>query len=166
MTACSDLLLLPSKSANRAQKRPNFWQLPLEALSRAEWEALCDGCGVCCLVKFMEDDPKDTEYTDVACKLLDCQSGHCRDYANRRAQVPDCIALTVQMLPQMGWLPRHCAYKRLFLGQGLPRWHYLLAGQAAHAKGLAKVGVAGRCVPETLFLEEEIETRIVRWVQV
>ncbi|OPH39195.1 YkgJ family cysteine cluster protein, partial [Moraxella lacunata] len=111
--------------------RPNFWQnYPLSALTDNEWEALCDGCGVCCLVKYLDDDnPRFTEYTDVACKLLDTATGHCSDYANRKASVPDCIRLTVDMLPNMMWLPRHCAYKRLHLGQGLPHWHYLKTGQ-------------------------------------
>ena len=25
--------------------RERFWELPLDALNRDEWEALCDGCG-------------------------------------------------------------------------------------------------------------------------
>lgn len=147
--------------------RPDFWQLPLDSLNRHEWEALCDGCGVCCLIKYLDDEhPKFTEYTDVACQLLDCSTGHCKDYAARQAHVPDCISLGYEMLPAMMWLPRHCAYKRLYLGQGLPAWHYLLAGRQAHDKAMDKVGVRGRCYSEKEFDEEEIETRIIRWVKV
>lgn len=149
------------------QLRPNFWQLPLDSLNTAEWEALCDGCGVCCLVKYLDDDdPRHTEYTDVACKLLDCTTGRCSDYQNRKLFVPDCIALTYQMLAQMGWLPSHCAYKRRYLDLPLPDWHYLIAGNNAHAQGLKKVGVAGRCVSETDFDDEQIEERIVQWVNI
>lgn len=148
--------------------RPQFWQhVPLSKLTDDEWEALCDGCGVCCLVKFLDDDdPKFTEYTDVACQLLDTATGHCSDYANRKASVPDCIRLTVDMLPNMMWLPRHCAYKRLYLGQGLPHWHYLRAGQDRHDKEMKKLGVAGRCHSELHFRDDEIEERVVRWVKI
>lgn len=147
--------------------RENFWQYPLDSLTIFEWEALCDGCGVCCLIKFLDDDdPQYTEYTDVACKLLNEATGHCRDYPNRQKYVPDCISLTPDKLPLMMWLPYHCAYKRLYLGQGLPDWHYLIAGKKQHDKVMNDIGVRGRCVCETLVPEEEIEERIVKWVKV
>lgn len=145
--------------------RDRFWLLPLQELTKTEWEALCDGCGVCCLVKFLDDDdPKYTEYTDVACQLLDCTTGQCAHYVDRWRYVPDCVRLTLDNLPKMMWLPSHCAYKRRYLGKSLPPWHYLLAGKSAHQAALQKVGVAGRCFSESLFDEAEIEERIVRWV--
>lgn len=148
--------------------RPRFWEnYPLDELTCAEWEALCDGCGVCCLVKFLdEDEVRFTEYTDVACRLLDTTTGHCSDYEHRQKSVPDCIRLTVDMLPNMLWLPRHCAYKRLYLGQKLPAWHRLVAGTQTHLAGFAKVSCAGRCYSEMDFDEEAIEERVVRWVKV
>jgi len=148
--------------------RPNFWQnYPLSALTDDEWEALCDGCGVCCLVKYLDDDDvRQTEYTDVACKLLDTATGHCSDYPNRKRFVPDCIRLTVDMIAEMMWLPRHGAYKRLYLGQGLPHWHRLIAGQDRHDKQLDKVGVRGRCVSEIHLDDEEIEERVIKWVKI
>ena len=147
--------------------RPNFWQLSLYELTDDEWEALCDGCGVCCLVKYLDDDDvRFTEYTDVACKLLDCTTGYCVDYDNRKHHVPDCIRLNVDMIADMMWLPRHCAYKRLYLGQDLPSWHYLLVGRVSHDRAMDKVGVRGRCVSETQFSDDEIEERIIRWVKI
>ncbi|UNU74287.1 YcgN family cysteine cluster protein [Moraxella nasovis] len=136
-------------------------------MTHREWEALCDGCGVCCLVKFLdEDDVHFTEYTDVACQLLDCQSGLCSNYEHRQNYVPDCIRLTPDMLPDMMWLPRHCAYKRLYLGQNLPKWHRLIGDEKTHQQGLARVGVARRCVSERNFNDEQIEERVIRWVKI
>lgn len=147
--------------------RPHFWEnYPLSELTDNEWEALCDGCGVCCLIKYLDDDDVSlTEYTDVACQLLDCNTGHCKDYAHRQHHVPDCIRLTHEMVADMLWLPSHCAYKRLYLGQGLPSWHRLIAGETAHKQGVARLGVAGRCVSELDVSEDEAEERIVRWVK-
>ena len=70
------------------------------------------------------------------------------------------------MLPQMGWLPHHCAYKRRFLGQALPAWHYLLADRQTHQIALNRLGVKGRCVSECGLSDEQIEERIVRWVKI
>ena len=127
--------------------RDKFWELPLHRLSKAEWEALCDGCGQCCLHKVEDEDSGAIFSTNVACKLLDLKTGSCADYKNRRAQVPDCVQLNAKLAANLGWLPQTCAYRRLAHGQPLPDWHYLLSGdrKAVEAAGQS---VIGKAIPE------------------
>ena len=76
-------------------------------LDRGEWEALCDGCGRCCLHK-LEDEETGVLYpTNVACKLLDRRNGRCTDYAQPQARVADCVTLDRAKLDTLEWLPRH-----------------------------------------------------------
>jgi uncharacterized protein len=121
----------------------NFWEdLPLERLNKAQWEALCDGCGKCCLHKLEDEETGDLYPTNVACKLLDRRSGQCSDYKNRRNFVPDCIRLTPKKLTEMDWLPESCAYVRRAAGKALPDWHYLISGdrEAVHRAGASVRG--------------------------
>ena len=129
--------------------RDSFWNLPIEALNRDEWEALCDGCGQCCLHKAEDDDTGEIYHTNVACKLLDISTARCSDYANRKRQVPDCIRLTPARALSIPWLPESCAYRRRAEGQPLPQWHYLLSGDpdAVHREGPS---VRGRAISETV----------------
>ena len=61
-----------------------FWEKSLESLDRSEWEALCDGCGRCCLHKLEDEETGELFPTNVACKLLDRRTGQCTDYARFR----------------------------------------------------------------------------------
>jgi uncharacterized cysteine cluster protein YcgN (CxxCxxCC family) len=114
-----------------------FWEKPLGDLDRAEWEALCDGCGKCCLHKVEDEDTGRIYPTNVACRLLDRNTAQCSNYRNRRAFVPDCLRLTAAALDRITWLPGSCAYKLRAEGKPLPAWHYLISGdrQAVHAAG-------------------------------
>lgn len=115
-----------------------FWEdLPLEALDRAQWEALCDGCGKCCLHKLEDEETGELFSTNVACKLLDRKMGLCKDYKHRRAYVPECVRLTTRNVRDIEWLPSTCAYRLRANGEKLPDWHYLVSGdrEAVHRAG-------------------------------
>ncbi len=115
-----------------------FWEdLPLEALDRAQWEALCDGCGKCCLHKLEDEETGELFATNVACRLLDRKMGRCKDYKHRRAYVPECVRLTTRNVGDIEWLPTTCAYRLRANGEKLPDWHYLVSGdpEAVHRAG-------------------------------
>ena len=106
----------------------NFWETKtLLQMTSDEWESLCDGCGLCCLVKLEDEDSGEVFNTSVSCRQLDIDSCRCTDYENRLADVTMCIQLTLENLPQLDWLPETCAYKRLYAGKSLPSWHPLLS---------------------------------------
>jgi uncharacterized cysteine cluster protein YcgN (CxxCxxCC family) len=81
----------------------------LAKLSKAEFEALCDGCAKCCSIG-----------DGVACPGLDTACNRCTVYAKR--QVTEmCVRLTphnILRLHEVGILPDSCAYVRY--EQGLP----------------------------------------------
>jgi uncharacterized protein len=117
---------------------PKWWETtPLDQLDRAQWEALCDGCGKCCVHKLEDDETGEFFATNVACRLLDRRSARCSDYKHRRAYVPDCIRLTPAKLKTMDWLPASCAYVMRADGLPLPAWHHLNTGdpESVHAAG-------------------------------
>jgi uncharacterized cysteine cluster protein YcgN (CxxCxxCC family) len=122
--------------------REHFWELPLATLDRAEWEALCDGCGRCCLHKLEDDETGELYPTNVACRLLDRRNGRCTDYRNRREQVSDCVRLDRSSLGKLDWLPDTCAYRLRAAGNPLPEWHYLISGsrETVHEAGQSTRG--------------------------
>ena len=120
-----------------------FWETkPLDKLTREEWEALCDGCGKCCIHKLEDEVTGEFFPTNVACRMLNRHTAQCRDYRNRRMYVPDCIRLTPSILKTIEWLPETCAYVRLAEGRPLPEWHYLITGdrESIHRAGASVRG--------------------------
>ncbi len=127
---------------------PAFWRnTSLAGMDRDQWEALCDGCGQCCLEKLQDPASGAVTYTNVACRFLDIATCRCRCYADHRSKVRGCERLTADNILAFDWLPETCAYRLLAAGRDLPWWHYLISGDRdlVHRVG---VSVRGRAIPE------------------
>jgi uncharacterized cysteine cluster protein YcgN (CxxCxxCC family) len=142
---------------------PPFWETKrLEEMSASEWESLCDGCGLCCLVRFEDEDTGEIIPTRVHCRLFNPESCTCSDYANRKQHVPDCIKLTPGNIKALGWMPLSCGYRRVHEGRGLAAWHPLVSGdpQSVHRAGIS---VKGQTFSETELEEPEDALDYAAW---
>ena len=144
-----------------SELRPNFWtDIPMDDLTRPEWEALCDGCGKCCLNK-LEDEDGTVALTRVACKLLDGNTCQCTRYPIRHQYVPECIVMTPKSLEDnMYWLPQTCAYRLVFEGRDLYDWHPLISGEAASVYA-AGVSMKDRSISEDTVSEDDWDNHII-----
>ena len=137
-------------------ERNSFWKTKtLRQMSSSEWEALCDGCGKCCLIKLIDDLTDDLHYTTVACKLLDCDSCRCGDYNNRKKLVEDCVILSPRLVEELHWMPSTCAYRLIYEGKDLYWWHPLVSGNpnTVHEAGIS---VRGRAISEREVKDSEL----------
>lgn len=144
-----------------ADKVIKFWETKtLQEMSSTEWEALCDGCGLCCLQKLEDDEDGSVYFTRIACKLLDLTTCRCKNYAERKSFVPDCVQLTFDDVESFHWLPPSCAYRRLSEGEKLPDWHPLLTGdyESTHKSGIS---MAGKMLSEEQVSEDKWEDYLI-----
>lgn len=86
-------------------------ELSMENLEAAEWEKLCQRCGLCCFEKAIDGKGRIIE-TQVPCRHLDIHSRECRVYAQRQQIEFDCIKLTPEKISELKWLPVSCAYRQ------------------------------------------------------
>ena len=120
-----------------------FWRLKaLDEMTADEWESLCDGCGLCCQIRLEDEDTGEIALSDVACRFLDLSCHRCKDYANRQANVPDCVKVTPENVDGLTWLPHSCAYRLVAAGHDLPDWHHLISGdtETVHRAGTSMLG--------------------------
>lgn len=150
------------KARDTSPLRPKFWEtVPLQKMTPPEWEALCDGCGRCCLNKLEDPDTGDVAFTRVACRLLDGDTCRCGQYDIRKQIVPECVVLTPANIADIAyWMPETCAYRLLFEGKPLNDWHPLMSGtsDSVHKAGIS---VQGWTVPEFEVPEDEWEDHII-----
>ena len=141
---------------------PEFWtRKRMDQMSEAEWEALCDGCGKCCLNKLEDADTGQVALTRIACRLLDDDSCRCAQYPIRHQFVPECIVLKPSNIEDhLYWMPQTCAYRLIHEGRPLEPWHPLVSGspQSVHDAGMS---MQGKTVPEFEVDEEDWEDHII-----
>ena len=139
-----------------------FWQtVKLADMTAAQWEAVCDGCAKCCLVKLQDDGSGEIVFTDIVCNLLNQQSCRCAHYEERTKLVPDCVKLSKDNLDKIDFMPPSCAYRLLHEGKDLPQWHPLVSGRADSVVE-AGMSVKGRVIAEMAF-DGDREDRVVDW---
>ncbi len=151
-----------SDPIQRSGLAPQYWERkPLGKMSQTEWEALCDGCGKCCLNKLEDEDTGEVALTRIACRLLDDQTCRCAHYETRHQFVPDCIVLRPDNLDTHAyWMPQTCAYRLLWEGKPLPAWHPLVSGTAQSVHD-AQISVQGWTLSEFDIPLEDWEDHII-----
>ena len=140
---------------------PSFWKgKTLEKLSPEEWEALCDGCGQCCLYKLEDEDSGDLYLTNVVCRFLDRRSCQCQVYAERHQVVPTCVQLTPKNVLELKWIPPTCAYRLVAEGKPLPGWHPLISGDKRSLKK-TEFFIGGRAISECEVDMHDLENYVI-----
>ncbi len=134
----------------------NFWEQPLAELSQHEWEALCDGCARCCLVKLQDEETDEIVMTSVVCRFLGQESCQCTVYPQRAIKKPDCFIIEQGNATHYSWLPDTCAYRLRSQNQPLPDWHPLIAGDREKMTKLG-IPVTDQCTSEEFVHPDEME---------
>lgn len=148
--------------ATNLMLEPDFWKKrSLETLTPQEWEALCDGCAKCCLMRFEDEESREIFFTNICCRYLDQETCRCNDYPNRSINVPDCVSVTPQILKDPYWLPQTCAYRLLAENKPLPDWHPLVSGDASTVFTSGN-SVAGRVISE--LEADDPEHHMIDWI--
>lgn len=141
-----------------------FWKTKrLDQLDPLEWEALCDGCGKCCVNKLEDEETGEILSTNIACKLFDDDSCACKNYQKRADYVPACQKLSPKKVERLSWLPQSCAYRLVANDEDLPDWHHLICGDKKRVH-TTNNSVRRRVVSELNVREEDYEDFIVDWL--
>ncbi|BBN83340.1 UPF0260 protein R01011 [Pseudoalteromonas sp. A25] len=157
-----------------------FWQTKsLEEMDQQQWEAICDGCGKCCLHSFIDSDHEDDDdfastdflregetliHTSLVCQYIDENTCGCTRYNERQQLVPSCVKLTKENLKDIFFMPQSCSYRRLYEGRGLASWHPLLNNGQKEQMHAAGISIQGRVTKDnTVDLENDFEEYVAQW---
>ena len=140
--------------------RKLFWEkYTLDQLNSAEWEALCDGCAKCCLLKI--SDEKNIFVTNISCSKLKVDTCKCSDYSNREKNVKECLKLTKNNYHKnLKFLPSSCSYRLRAEGKSLPQWHHLISNDKESVHKLNQ-SIQNYCVSEALVKQDNYEDHIL-----
>ncbi len=121
---------------------------PWDNISEEEWEAFCKRCGKCCLYSLQDEDSGEIYHTNVLCQYFDLERSLCTVYDKRCELVPECLKLTKDNVDKLPFMPKSCAYRKLF---------------DANYKDKPTPSIKGRVVSEKNVKAEDIEDYIVDW---
>lgn len=121
---------------------------PWDKLNDEEWEKICKRCGKCCLHSLQDVDTDEIYHTNVLCRYFDLENSLCMIYDKRCDVVPECLKLTKDNVEKLPFMPKSCAYRRLF---------------DANYKDNPTPGLKNRVVSEVDIDSAEIENYIVDW---
>ena len=96
-------------------------------MTSAEWESLCDKCGLCCMHNFEDGKTRKIKLIDASCQFLDTSTCRCLVYEARKQMAPDCLEFSPDKIKQIKGLPYTCAYRSLAEGRELEWWHPLVS---------------------------------------
>ena len=119
-----------------------------EKISDKEWEAICDRCGKCCLITLEDEDSGEIYHTNVLCRYYNLEQKLCTVYDKRCELVPNCLKLTPKNVDKLPFMPKTCAYRRLF---------------DSKYKERSFPPLKGRVVAETEVKFADLEDHIVDW---
>lgn len=119
-----------------------------QKISDADWEAICDNCGKCCLMTLEDEDTGDIYHTNILCRYYDLDKQRCTVYDKRCALVPNCLKLTPDNVDKLPFMPKTCAYRKLF---------------DANYKEQPLKPIKDRVVCETEVTFAELEDHVVDW---
>ena len=88
----------------------NAW----DNLSADEWEAICTRCGKCCLHSLQDDETEEIYHTNILCRYFDIEKSVCTIYEKRCQVVPNCLKLSKDNVDKLPFMPKSCAYRKLF----------------------------------------------------
>jgi uncharacterized protein len=129
-------------------------------MTHHEWEALCDGCGLCCLHKMEDEDTGKVYLTYVTCRYLDTRQSRCRVYHDPYMMPDYCMKLSPRNVQELTWLPETCAYRRIAEGKDLQWWHPLISGSPDTVHE-AEVSVRNIAVSESNVHPDDIEQFVI-----
>ncbi len=92
----------------------------LKRMSPQEWDAVCKGCGICCLCKTticFTPTIKQTFFMDVCCNYLNLGTKKCTIYDKRlKVQAGKCRKVNLNLILNSDLLPSSCGYVEYIYG--------------------------------------------------
>ena len=142
----------------------NFWEtVPLNQMTKEQWESLCDNCGRCCLHKIEDSESNRVFFTNVVCRYLVEETCQCSNYTERKKLVPNCLSIEADWGEKFKWLPKTCAYRLLSERKKLYDWHPLVSGDK-NTVHYAGISVRGRCYSDADVKENTFMNYVIDWV--